>query len=50
MVYSRLYGIRNPKERVAGLAKDLDIDGLLDRPLANCPPDRKPAFHWRNRC
>ena len=41
MVYSRLYGIRNPKERVAGLAKDLDIDGLLDRPLGELSSGQK---------
>ena len=41
MVYSRLYGIRNPKERVAGLAKDLDIDRLLDRPLGELSSGQK---------
>lgn len=41
MVYSSLYGIRNPKERVAGLAKDLDIDGLLDRPLGELSSGQK---------
>ena len=41
MVYSSLYGIRSPKERVAGLAKDLDIDGLLDRPLGELSSGQK---------
>ncbi len=32
-VYAKLYGVRNAKGEIAQLAKDLDLDALLDRPL-----------------
>jgi len=32
-VYARLYGGANPKIQIASLARDLDLDALLDRPL-----------------
>jgi len=41
MVYSKLYGIRDPKRRVAGLAKDLDIDRFLDRPFGELSSGQK---------
>jgi ABC-2 type transport system ATP-binding protein len=31
-VYARLYGVRNPRARLATLAGELEIDGLMDRP------------------
>ena len=30
-VYARLYGVRNPRARIAALATDLEIEALLDR-------------------
>ncbi|MGB0631376.1 MAG: ABC transporter ATP-binding protein [Alphaproteobacteria bacterium] len=41
MVYSKLYGIRDPKGRVAELAKDLDIDRFLDRPFGELSSGQK---------
>ncbi|HYK79242.1 MAG TPA: ABC transporter ATP-binding protein [Micropepsaceae bacterium] len=32
-VYARLYGVANPKIQIASLARELDLDALLDRPL-----------------
>jgi ABC-2 type transport system ATP-binding protein len=32
-IYARLYGVRDAAERIAQLAKDLDLVKLLDRPL-----------------
>jgi ABC-2 type transport system ATP-binding protein len=32
-VYARLYGVTKPKVRIASLARELDLDALLDRPL-----------------
>jgi ABC-2 type transport system ATP-binding protein len=33
MVYANLYGVRNPKGRIAQLAQDLDFATLMDRPF-----------------
>jgi ABC-2 type transport system ATP-binding protein len=32
-VYARLYGVANTRERIAYLARELDLEALLDRPL-----------------
>ena len=32
-VYARLYGVAKPREQIAHLAKELDLEMLLDRPL-----------------
>ena len=32
-VYARLYGVAKPKIQIASLARELDLDALLDRPL-----------------
>jgi ABC-2 type transport system ATP-binding protein len=32
-VYARLYGVAQPKVQIASLARELDLDALLDRPL-----------------
>jgi ABC-2 type transport system ATP-binding protein len=40
-VYSKLYGIPNPARRLAALAGDLDIDGLLDRPFGELSSGQK---------
>ena len=32
-VYARLYGVRNIREKIADLAKELDLETLLDRPF-----------------
>jgi len=32
-IYARLYGVARPPERIATLAKELDLNALLDRPL-----------------
>jgi ABC-2 type transport system ATP-binding protein len=32
-VYARLYGVRHARERIAQIAKELDLASLLDRPL-----------------
>src|SRR5689334_12482984 len=32
-IYARLYGIAYPPERIAALARELDLNALLDRPL-----------------
>lgn len=41
MVYSKLYGIADPKARVAGLARDLDIERFLDRPFGELSSGQK---------
>lgn len=41
MVYAQLYGIRNPAGRVRELSRDLDIDGLLDRPFGELSSGQK---------
>lgn len=33
-IYARLYGVREPRERIAYLARELDLAALLDRPLS----------------
>jgi ABC-2 type transport system ATP-binding protein len=32
-IYARLYGVAKVKDRIADLARELDLDALLDRPL-----------------
>jgi ABC-2 type transport system ATP-binding protein len=32
-IYARLYGVVSPSERIQALAKELDLNALLDRPL-----------------
>src|SRR5215831_12121985 len=32
-IYGRLYGVASPSERIQALAKELDLNALLDRPL-----------------
>ncbi|HYM17532.1 MAG TPA: ABC transporter ATP-binding protein [Micropepsaceae bacterium] len=32
-IYARLYGVTHPRERIELLAKELDLNALLDRPL-----------------
>ena len=41
MVYSNLYGLADPKARVARLAEDLDIDRFLDRPFGELSSGQK---------
>ena len=41
MVYSKLYGIPKPAQRLAALAGDLDIEGLLDRPFGELSSGQK---------
>ncbi|PPR10801.1 MAG: ABC transporter ATP-binding protein NatA [Alphaproteobacteria bacterium MarineAlpha11_Bin1] len=41
MVYSKLYGIPEPKERITALALDLDIDDFLDRPFGELSSGQK---------
>ena len=41
MVYSKLYGISDPKVRVAELASDLDIGRFLDRPFGELSSGQK---------
>lgn len=41
MVYAKLYGVPNPADRLAALAADLDIDGLLDRPFGELSSGQK---------
>lgn len=33
IVYGRLYGVRGLRQRIAALARDLDLEAFLDRPL-----------------
>jgi ABC-2 type transport system ATP-binding protein len=33
-IYARLYGVANPREQIAYLARELDLSALLDRPLS----------------
>ena len=41
MVYAKLYGVANPARRLAALAADLAIDGLLDRPFGELSSGQK---------
>lgn len=41
MVYAKLYGVATPARRLAALAADLDIDGLLDRPFGELSSGQK---------
>ena len=41
MVYAKLYGVPRPARRLAELAEDLAIDGLLDRPFGNLSSGQK---------
>ena len=41
MVYSMLYGIGDPKKRVAALSSDLDIDRFLERPFGELSSGQK---------
>lgn len=41
MVYAKLYGVPAPARRLAALAADLDIDGLLDRPFGELSSGQK---------
>ena len=34
-VYGRLYGVRNLQQRIAELARELDLEEFLDRPTGN---------------
>ena len=40
-VYAGLYGVANEAERIAFLAEDLQIDGLLDRPTGKLSAGQK---------
>jgi ABC-2 type transport system ATP-binding protein len=41
MVYADLYGVPRPVERIAELAKDLDLETLLDRPCGRLSAGQK---------
>lgn len=41
MVYAKLYGVPTPARRLAELAEDLAIDGLLDRPFGELSSGQK---------
>ncbi len=40
-VYARLYGLRNPAERIRTLARELDLEALLDRPTGRLSAGQK---------
>jgi ABC-2 type transport system ATP-binding protein len=40
-VYAELYGVARPRERIAALARDLDLEGLLDRPFGRLSAGQK---------
>ena len=40
-VYGRLYGVDRPKERIATLAHDLEIETLLDKPMGTLSAGQK---------
>lgn len=41
MVYAKLYGVNDPKQRVASLSSDLVIDQFLDRPFGELSSGQK---------
>ncbi len=45
MVYADLYGIEAPRERIASLARELDLEELLDRPTGRLSAGQKTRVH-----
>lgn len=41
MVFARLYGVRQPRARIAELARDLDLEGLTERPVGRLSAGQK---------
>ena len=48
-VYAHFYNVPRVDERIAVLARELDLGEILDRPRGSCRPGKRPAWRWPRR-
>jgi ABC-2 type transport system ATP-binding protein len=49
-VFADLYGLRDPRGRIAELAAQFDLEGLLKRPYGHLRQGSGRAYPWPRRC